>query len=100
MKLVYAEDEPALSEAVVDYLTYHKYIVDAVYDGADAYVCNGDGYTGSMIHNYYLYEENGQMAMIPWDYNLAFGTFQGGNAQSTVNTPTASARIPFQRMSA
>lgn len=37
MKLLYAEDEPALSEAVVDYLTYQKYIVDAVYDGADAY---------------------------------------------------------------
>ena len=37
MKLLYAEAEPALSEAVVDYLTYHKYIVDAVYDGADAY---------------------------------------------------------------
>ena len=37
MKLLYAEDEMALSEAVVDYLTYHKYIVDAVYDGADAY---------------------------------------------------------------
>ena len=37
MKLLYAEDEPALSEAVVDYLTYHKYIVDVVYDGAEAY---------------------------------------------------------------
>ena len=37
MKLLYAEDEAALSEAVVDYLTYHKYIVDAVYDGQDAY---------------------------------------------------------------
>ena len=37
MKLLYAEDEPALSEAVVDYLTYHKYIVDAVYDGEEAY---------------------------------------------------------------
>ena len=37
MKLLYAEDEPALSEAVVDYLTYHKYIVDSVYDGDDAY---------------------------------------------------------------
>ena len=37
MKLLYAEDERALSEAVVDYLRYHKYIVDAVYDGADAY---------------------------------------------------------------
>ena len=51
---------------------------------------NSDSYTGFMIHNYYLYEENGQMAMIPWDYNLAFGTFQGGNAQATVNTPVDS----------
>lgn len=37
MKLLYAEDERSLSEAVVDILTYHKYLVDAVYDGADAY---------------------------------------------------------------
>ncbi len=37
MKLLYAEDEPSLSEAVVDILTYHKYIVDAVYNGEDAY---------------------------------------------------------------
>lgn len=49
------------------------------------FVCNGDSYTGSMIHNYYLYEKDGQLSMIPWDYNLAFGTFQGGNAQSQVN---------------
>ena len=40
------------------------------------FVCNFDSYTGSMIHNYYLYEEDGQMSMIPWDYNLAFGGFQ------------------------
>ncbi len=33
MKLLYAEDEIAMSEAIVDILTYHKYIVDAVYDG-------------------------------------------------------------------
>lgn len=51
------------------------------------YVVNGDSYTGSMIHNYYLYEENGRLAMIPWDYNLAFGTFQGGNTQEAVNEP-------------
>ena len=37
MKLLYAEDERSLSEAVVDILTYHKYIVDAVYNGEDAY---------------------------------------------------------------
>ncbi len=36
MRLLYAEDEPAMSEAVVDILTYHRYQVDAVYDGADA----------------------------------------------------------------
>ena len=51
------------------------------------FVCNGDSYTGSMIHNYYLYEEDGRMSMIPWDYNLAFGTFQPGSAQSSVNAP-------------
>ena len=62
-------------EAVIRYFVVHNY------------VCNGDSYTGSMIHNYYLYEENGQLAMVPWDYNLAYGTFQGGSAQSTVNTP-------------
>ena len=37
MKLLYAEDERLLAEAVTDILTYHKYIVDTVYDGADAY---------------------------------------------------------------
>lgn len=36
MKLLYAEDEIAMSEAVVDILEYHKYTVDAVYDGTDA----------------------------------------------------------------
>lgn len=36
MKLLYAEDEISMSEAVVDILTYHKYIVDAVYDGEEA----------------------------------------------------------------
>ena len=68
-------------ESVVDVEAVIKYFV------VHNYVCNGDSYTGSMIHNYYLYEENGKLSMLPWDYNLAFGTFQGGNAQSTVNTP-------------
>ena len=51
------------------------------------FVRNGDSYTGSMVHNYYLYEEEGRLSMIPWDYNLAYGTFQGGNADSEVNAP-------------
>lgn len=36
MKLLYAEDEKSMSEAVVDILTYHNYTVDAVYDGQEA----------------------------------------------------------------
>lgn len=36
MKLLFAEDEVSMSEAVVDILTYHKYMVDAVYDGKAA----------------------------------------------------------------
>ena len=35
MKLLYAEDEAAMSEAVVDILTYHNYMVDPVYDGEE-----------------------------------------------------------------
>ena len=51
------------------------------------FVCNGDSYTGSIIHNYYLHESDGQFSMIPWDYNLAFGTFQSNDATGTVNDP-------------
>ena len=36
MRLLLAEDEEAMSEAVVDILEYHRYQVDAVYDGAEA----------------------------------------------------------------
>ena len=62
---------------------------------------NGDSYTGSMIHNYYMYvEENGQIHMIPWDYNLGYGSFSGGGpmgggtgATSTVNAPIDAATL-------
>ncbi|MGN1347427.1 MAG: response regulator transcription factor, partial [Acutalibacteraceae bacterium] len=37
MKLLYAEDELSMSEAVTDILTFHKYSVDAVYDGEQAF---------------------------------------------------------------
>ena len=50
MKLLYAEDERSLSEAVVDVLQYHKYIVDAVYDGQDALdYAQNDQYDGIIL---------------------------------------------------
>ena len=62
-------------EEVIRYFVVHNFL------------CNGDSYTGQMIHNYYLYEKDGQLSMIPWDYNLAYGSFMGGNASSSVNSP-------------
>ncbi len=50
MKLLYAEDERSLSEAVVDVLEYHKYRVDPVYDGQDALdYAENDQYDGIIL---------------------------------------------------
>ena len=63
------------ADEVLRYFAVHNFLV------------NGDSYTGSMIHNYYLYESGGRLSMIPWDYNLAYGTFQSSDAGSAVNGP-------------
>ena len=63
-------------DEVILYLAVHNFL------------CNGDSYTGMMVHNYYLYEEKGQLSIIPWDYNLAFGGFSASeNASSVINSP-------------
>jgi len=61
-------------EAVIRYFAIHNF------------VCNEDSYTGSTVHNYYLYEKDGKLTMLPWDYNLAFGGIPTGNASAVVNT--------------
>ncbi len=50
MKLLYAEDERAMSEAVSEILRHKNYIVDAVYDGREAldYIMN-DKYDGVIL---------------------------------------------------
>ena len=47
---------------------------------------NDDSLSGSMAHNYYLYESGGRLTILPWDYNLAFGGMGGGDATSVVNS--------------
>ena len=45
-----------------------------------------DNYTGQFGHNYYLYESNGKFTIIPWDLNMAFGTFNNGiDRQGIIN---------------
>ena len=48
------------------------------YIAANVALANFDSYLGMTTHNYYLYEENGYFTVIPWDLNLAFGGFGGG----------------------
>ena len=45
-----------------------------------------DNYIGQFGHNYYLYECDGKFTIIPWDLNMAFGTFDSGiDRQGIIN---------------
>ena len=44
------------------------------YFALQSFVLNYDSYMGPMLHNYYLCENKGKLAMFPWDYNTAFAT--------------------------
>lgn len=48
------------------------------YFTVQVFVVNLDSYLGKTGHNYFLYEEDGKIQMLPWDYNLAFGTYSLG----------------------
>lgn len=61
-------------DTVLRYLAVHIFSV------------NDDSLSGSMAHNYYLYESDGRLSILPWDYNLAFGGMGGGDATSVVNS--------------
>lgn len=76
-------DEVMDVEEVLKYFVVHNFSL------------NFDSYTGSLMHNYYLYEENGKLSMIPWDYNLAFGSFNMGGGGSTSGVDSATSLVNF-----
>ena len=45
------------------------------YFAVNSYLMNFDSYSGPMLHNYYLYDDQGKLGLLPWDYNSAFGSF-------------------------
>lgn len=56
------------------------------YMAVHVFSVNGDSLSGTMAHNYYLYETGGKLNLIPWDYNLALGGMGGSSdATSVVN---------------
>ncbi len=59
-------------ENVLKYMAVHVFSV------------NQDSLSGSMAHNYYLYEYDGQLNILPWDYNLSLGGMSmGADADAT-----------------
>lgn len=60
------------TEEILRYFAVHDYLV--------AY----DSYTGQMLHNYLLYERDGRLAMLPWDYDIAYGSFPADAKMDTV----------------
>ena len=44
------------------------------YTAVNAVIANEDSYLGEKAQNFYFYSQNGKLSMIPWDFNLAFGT--------------------------
>ncbi|MBR4539598.1 MAG: CotH kinase family protein [Clostridia bacterium] len=55
------------------------------YMAIQAFIYNNDSLTDEEAHNYYLYEENGSLNLIPWDMNQAFS--MTGNGNDYVNFP-------------
>ena len=76
------------------------------YFTVQVFVVNMDSYLGRTGHNYFLYEEDGVLSILPWDYDLAFATYSLGMPDpindSTlyvnypINTP-ASGEVMFKR---
>lgn len=50
----------------------------------------------TMAHNYYLYEYNGKLNILPWDYNLSFGGMSmGGQSSGATSVINDAIDTPF-----
>lgn len=76
----------ALSEGenLEDYLDIDEILR---YFAVNTFLVNLDSYAGSMKHNYYLYEKDGVCQILPWDFNLSFGSFQMNDSSKVINFP-------------
>ena len=73
-----------------DGVDLEKYIdVDEVlrYFSVNTFLVNLDSYAGSMKHNYYIYERDGQIQILPWDLNLSFAGHEMSEGNKAINFP-------------
>ena len=64
------------------------------YFTVQVFVVNLDSYLGRTGHNYFLYEKDGILEILPWDYNLAFATYSLG-MPDPVNDSTLYVNYPI-----
>ena len=65
------------------------------YMAVHVFSVNMDSLSGSMAHNYYLYEYDGQLNIIPWDYNLSLGGMSMGNDADATSVVNDAVDTPF-----
>lgn len=65
------------------------------YMAVHAFSVNQDSLSGSMAHNYYLYEYEGQLNIFPWDYNLSLGGMSMGNSGGATDMINDAIDTPF-----
>ncbi len=65
------------------------------YMAVHAFSVNLDSLSGNMAHNYYLYEYNGMLNILPWDYNLAFGGMNQGPENGASDAINDAVDTPF-----
>ena len=65
------------------------------YMAVHTFSVNMDSLSGSMAHNYYLYEYNGKLNILPWDYNLSFGGMGMGAADGASGMINDAIDTPF-----
>ncbi len=66
------------------------------YMAVHAFSVNIDSLSGNMAHNYYLYEYNGMLNILPWDYNLSFGGMNQGRESGASEVVNDAVDTPFQ----
>lgn len=63
------------------------------YIAANTLLESYDSYSGQHAQNYYLYNNEGIFTLIPWDYNMSFGTFGSDHLNISVDQPVSGARM-------
>ncbi len=66
------------------------------YMAVHTFSVNLDSLSGNMAHNYYLYENDGKLNVIPWDYNLSFGGMGMGAGDGASGMINDAIDTPFQ----